>query len=99
VITDQAVFGYLADVFVVPEYRGRGISKGLMEAILQHPDLQTLKVFLLRTRDAHGLYERFGFRPISRPEEMMSLAMDTRRHEDTGGFQLCGSPPLSDPCD
>jgi GNAT superfamily N-acetyltransferase len=83
VITDQAVFGYLADVFVVPGHRGRGVSKGLMEAILQHPDLQTLKVFLLRTRDAHGLYERFGFRPISRPEEMMSLAMDTLRHEDT----------------
>ena len=83
VITDQAVFGYLADVFVVPEFRGRGISKGLMEAIVQHPDLQTLKVFLLRTRDAHALYERFGFRPISRPQELMSLAMDTRRHEDT----------------
>jgi len=71
VITDHAVFAYLADVFVVPERRGRGIATGLMQAILAHPELQGLQVFLLRTRDAQGLYARFGFEPIARPEEMM----------------------------
>jgi GNAT superfamily N-acetyltransferase len=71
VITDRAVFGYLADVFVVPDYRGRGISKGLMAAIVEHPDVRRLKLFLLRTRDAHGLYEPFGFAPIPHPDEMM----------------------------
>lgn len=71
VVTDRAVFGYLADVFVIPEYRGRGISKGLMAAILEHPDVSRLKLFLLRTRDAHGLYEQFGFTPIPDPEDMM----------------------------
>lgn len=72
VITDCAVFGYLADVFVVPGHRGRGISKGLMRAILAHPDVQGLKVLLLRTRDAHGLYAQFGFAPLPRPDEMMT---------------------------
>jgi GNAT superfamily N-acetyltransferase len=71
VITDCAVFGYLADVFVIPAYCGRGIAKGLMRAILAHPDVENLKVLLLRTRDAHGLYEQFGFGPLPRAEEMM----------------------------
>lgn len=70
-ITDRAVFAYLADVFVVPEYRGRGIGKALVGQIVAHPDLAGLRVFLLRTRDAHGLYARFGFEPLRNPEEMM----------------------------
>jgi GNAT superfamily N-acetyltransferase len=77
VITDGAVFGYLADVFVLPTHRGRGISKGLVRAVLGHPDLQTLQVFLLRTRDAHGLYAQFGFQPLPRPEEMMTRGPST----------------------
>lgn len=72
VITDTAVFAYLADVFVVPAHRGRGIAKGLMRAVLAHPDLQSLRVFLLRTRDAHGLYRQFGFGPVPDPGEMMA---------------------------
>jgi len=71
VITDRAVFGYLADVFVVPECRGRGISKGLIASILEHPDVKGLKVFMLRTRDAHGLYEQFGFHLLPSADEMM----------------------------
>lgn len=71
VISDRAVFGYLADVFVIPEFRGKGISAALMDAIVSHPDVQRLQVFLLRTRDAHGLYAKFGFEPIQRPDEMM----------------------------
>jgi len=73
IITDRAVFAYLADIFVVPEYRGRGISKALVRAMLNHPDVQGLRVILLRTRDAHGLYAQFGFAPIPEPSEMMAL--------------------------
>jgi GNAT superfamily N-acetyltransferase len=72
VITDCAVFGYLADVFVVPACRGRGIAKGLMRAILAHPEVRGLTVLLLRTRDAHGLYAQFGFAPLPRAAEMMA---------------------------
>jgi len=73
VITDRAVFAYLADVFVVPEFRGRGISKALVRAILDHPDLRSLRLILLQTRDAHGLYAKFGFRVPSQPEWIMEL--------------------------
>ena len=72
VITDRAVFAYLADVFVVPEFRAQGVGKSLVAAILEHPDLQGLAVFLLRTRDAHGLYAQFGFIPVAHPEELMT---------------------------
>jgi GNAT superfamily N-acetyltransferase len=72
VITDYAVFGYLADVFVIPACRGRGIAKALMQAIVAHPDVRNLKVLLLRTHDAHGLYQQFGFEPLPRAEEMMT---------------------------
>jgi GNAT superfamily N-acetyltransferase len=73
VVSDRAVFAYLMDVFVLPEFRGRGISKALMRAILGHPDLQNLRLFLLRTRDAHGLYEQFGFRPLAEPDRLMAI--------------------------
>lgn len=72
VITDRAVFAYLADVFVVPEFRSQGVGKSLVAAVLEHPDLQGLAVFLLRTRDAHGLYAHFGFIPVAHPEELMT---------------------------
>ena len=73
VVSDRAVFAYMMDVFVIPEYRGRGISKVLMRAVLDHPDLQNLRTFLLATHDAHGLYEQFGFRPLAQPERWMSI--------------------------
>ena len=72
VITDRAVFAYLADVFVVPEFRGRGVSKLLIRTILAHPDLQTLRSFHLGTRDAHGLYSQFGFGPVTEPQRLMA---------------------------
>jgi GNAT superfamily N-acetyltransferase len=71
VITDRAVFGYLADVFVLPEFRGRGISKALMRAVLAHPEVARLNMVLLRTRDAHGLYTQFGFAALPSPGEML----------------------------
>jgi GNAT superfamily N-acetyltransferase len=60
-VTDYAVFAYVGDVLVLPEHRGRGLSKWLMETMLGHPDLQGLRRWNLATRDAHGLYRRFGF--------------------------------------
>ena len=73
VITDFAAIAHIADVFVVPEHRRRGIAKLLMRAILDHPDLQGLRRILLATRDAHGLYAQFGFRPLSHPEHFMTV--------------------------
>lgn len=73
VITDRASFAYLADVFILPEHRGKGLSKQLMQAIHEHPDLQQLRRWLLFTRDAHGLYAKFGWTPV--PEEMMPRMM------------------------
>jgi GNAT superfamily N-acetyltransferase len=71
IITDFATFAYVADVFVVPEHRGRGVSKLLISAILAHPKLQGLRAVLLVTRDAHGLYAKFGFQPLAHPERFM----------------------------
>ena len=70
VVSDRAVFAYLGDVYVLPEHRGRGLGVWLMETVLAHPELQGLRRFHLATADAHGLYERFGFRP-SDPSRMM----------------------------
>ena len=73
VITDFAAFAYLADVFVVPEHRGRGVAKMLLRAIVEHPELQGLRRVLLATRDAHGLYAQFGFQPLAHPEDFMTI--------------------------
>ena len=72
-ITDRAVFAYLADVFVVPESQGRGISKMLLEEILAHPDITGLKLIRLATRDAHGLYEKYGFESTTNSDKTMEL--------------------------
>ncbi len=71
VVTDRATFAYLADVFVLPAHRGRGLGKLLMETIVAHTDLQGLRRWVLATRDAHGLYARFGFTPLAQPERFM----------------------------
>lgn len=73
VISDRATIAYLADVFVLPNYRGRGLGKWLVECVLAHPELQGLRRWVLVTRDAHELYRRFGFRPLARPEGFMEL--------------------------
>ncbi len=71
VITDRATFAYVGDVFVLPEYRGRKLSVWLMQCIVAHPDLQGLRRSLLATRDAHGLYARFGYASLHAPERWM----------------------------
>jgi GNAT superfamily N-acetyltransferase len=73
VITDKATFAYLADVYVLPGHRGKGLSLRLMEQIVQHPDLQGLRRMMLATRDAHALYEKFGFKPLAAPERIMEI--------------------------
>jgi GNAT superfamily N-acetyltransferase len=71
VITDRATFGYIGDVFVTEAHRGKGLSKWLMECILAHPELQGFRRWVLLTRDAHGLYRKFGFEVPARPERYM----------------------------
>ncbi|MEO8041468.1 MAG: GNAT family N-acetyltransferase [Acidobacteriota bacterium] len=71
IVSDFATFAYIGDVFVLSEFRGRGISKRLMEAIVTHPDLQGLRRWVLATRDAHGLYEQFEFSSLKFPERWM----------------------------
>jgi len=73
VISDFATIAYLADVFVVPGQRGKGISKLMMRAIVEHPDLQGLRRIVLVTKDAHGLYEQFGFTPLAKPGDFMTI--------------------------
>ena len=71
VITDKATFAYVGDVFIFEAHRGRGLSKWLMQVIIDQPDLQGLRRWLLATRDAHGLYEQFGFAGLVHPERWM----------------------------
>ncbi|MFZ0319475.1 MAG: GNAT family N-acetyltransferase [Candidatus Sulfotelmatobacter sp.] len=71
VISDFATVAYLGDAFVLETHRGRGLSKWMMECIVQHPALQNLRRWILLTRDAHGLYSKFGFTPVQAPEKYM----------------------------
>jgi len=71
VATDYTVFAYLMDVFVLPEFRGKGYSKQLMEAVHTEPKLQSCKVWMLKTADAHGLYEQFDYTQLKNPERLM----------------------------
>jgi GNAT superfamily N-acetyltransferase len=73
VVTDQATFGYLADVFIVEQYRGKGLSKWLMKTIMNYEALQGLRRWLLATKDAHGLYAKFGFSALDIPELFMGF--------------------------
>ncbi|MBI3522883.1 MAG: GNAT family N-acetyltransferase [Chloroflexi bacterium] len=73
VVTDRATFAWLCDVFVIAEHRGNGVSKLMMDAVMAHPDLQALRSFLLATRDAHGLYARYGFEVIEGQQRYMRI--------------------------
>jgi GNAT superfamily N-acetyltransferase len=73
VVTDRATFAWLCDVFVLPAHRGHGVSRRLMDAVMTHPELAGLRNFLLATRDAHGLYEKFGFTPLAEPRRWMVI--------------------------
>ncbi|KFL36319.1 hypothetical protein N788_05350 [Arenimonas donghaensis DSM 18148 = HO3-R19] len=83
---DRATFGYLADVFVLQAYRGRGISKALVAAAMAHPETTGLRRIMLATRDAHSLYAGFGFTAPARPESLMERYQpDIYRRAQAGG--------------
>lgn len=71
VVSDYATFAYIGDVYILEDFRGRGLSKRLMETIVNYPELQNLRRWLLATFDAHGLYEKFGFQPLKHPTRWM----------------------------
>jgi GNAT superfamily N-acetyltransferase len=73
VVTDMATFAYICDVFILTEYRRSGLSKWLMQTIVNHPELQGLRRWSLATADAQGLYSQFGFQQISKPERWMEI--------------------------
>ena len=73
VISDFATYAYIGDVFVLEAYRGQGLSKWMMQAIVAHPALQGLRRWTLLTRDAHKLYSPFGFTPLQKPNRYMEL--------------------------
>ncbi len=71
-VTDRATFAYLADVYVLDAHRGQGLGVWLVDFVLRHPELQGLRRWMLMTRDAHSLYERFGFGPLADPSRAMA---------------------------
>jgi ribosomal protein S18 acetylase RimI-like enzyme len=89
-VTDRATFAYLADVYVLPEYRGRGWSRRMLDALFAHPELQGLRRFMLATRDAHGLYAGYGFTPLNAPDRLME------RHRPAV-YAAPATPPSPDP--
>ena len=73
VITDRATFAYLSDVYILEAYRGRGLARRLMDAVMAHPDLQGLRRFSLTTRDAEGLYRQYGFTELATPQRHLEI--------------------------
>jgi len=73
VITDGATFGYLADVYVLESYRKKGVSKNLIKLIMSYPAFLGLRRFMLATKDAHSLYEKYGFKKLSTPDRFMEI--------------------------
>lgn len=74
-VTDYATYAYLCDVFVDEDYRGRGLSRWMMSCIMENPNLAELRRFTLATKDAHGLYEKFGFKPLSDEERRRFMSI------------------------
>ena len=73
VVSDYAIFAYLCDVFIHEDYRAHGLGKWLIETVMSHPDLQGLRRWTLATRDAHGLYKKFGWDALKNPEKWMEI--------------------------
>ncbi|HEV2456055.1 MAG TPA: GNAT family N-acetyltransferase [Verrucomicrobiae bacterium] len=82
VVTDFTTFAWLADVFIIEEFRDRGHGRKLVAAVMGHPELQGLRRFMLGTRDAHKFYERYGFAPLGFPERFMEIQQST-------GYKCC----------
>jgi len=105
VITDRATYAYIGDVFILESHRGRGLSKLLMRAIMEHPELQGFRRWSLVTNDAHGLYQQFGFTPLASPQGIWRLstqrstricgAENQHCHDAHDAFQLLRRPSTS----
>jgi GNAT superfamily N-acetyltransferase len=80
VVSDRATFSYLADVFIIDEFRGKGLAKWMMEVIVTHPELQGLRLWMLATRDAHELYRKYGFKELTSPTRFMVKCRDDVCH-------------------
>lgn len=85
VVTDRATFAYLCDVYVLEEHRGSGLGKWLVGTVIEHPDLRKVRRFLLATRDAHALYEQYGFKSLQAPERFMEI-FRPRIYADEGPY-------------
>jgi GNAT superfamily N-acetyltransferase len=99
VVTDRATFAYLADVFVIDQFRGQGLAKWMIEVILAHPDLQRLRRWLLATRDAHDLYRQYGFTALPAPGRFMERydgAVYQQQQQSAPGAGA-DSGPMGDP--
>ena len=84
VVTDCATFAWLCDVIVDEQHRGNDLSTRMVETLLEHPDLKTLRRWCLGTRDAHGLYQRYGFVPVT-PGQWMEKRLDPAVWKDAKG--------------
>lgn len=73
IISDFSTMAYLGDVYVLPEHRGKGLSKWMMQVIMSHPELQGLRRWMLLTADAHGLYKQFGWAQVANPDRYMEI--------------------------
>lgn len=91
VVTDRATFAYLSDVYVLEAYRGRGLARRLMDAVMAHPDLQGLRRFSLTTRDAEGLYRRYGFSPLAAPTRHLEIFRPGLYRQDSSSISRTGS--------
>ncbi len=78
IVTDYATFAYLADIFILSTERGKGLGKWLVGSMVQHPELQKLRMWTLMTTEAHGLYAQFGFQQLSHPEKQMEMRFPNR---------------------
>lgn len=72
-VTDKATFAYLADVYVLPEHRGQGVARAMLDALFDHAQVHRLRRMMLATRDAHALYAQYGFTPLGAPDRIMEL--------------------------
>lgn len=84
-VTDRATFAWLADVFVINEFREQGLGKWMIGSLLKHPDLQGLRRVLLGTRDAHGLYAQYGFKPLADPTRFQEIHRPNVYLDDPSG--------------
>ena len=78
VVSDYVLFAFLFDVFIVEEHRGRGLSKTLLNAVFENPIYKKVRKWYLATKDAHDLYQKFGFQPLTRPERLMEKVINSK---------------------